>query len=199
MIAILVALGVGSFGLAAYSAVELGLFGESRFHGTTYDDAPAAPEFILTDHRGLPASLADYRGRAVLLFFGYTRCPDVCPLTLARLAQVLEGAQLGPEEVAVLLVSVDPEYDTPEQLAQYVSRFGPSTTGLTGDPALLNELFADYGVYASATLGHDGQPTLAHTTQVFGIDRAGRLRVLIHADAPPELIENDIRALVRAG
>jgi protein SCO1/2 len=190
---------VGSMGLAAYSAARLGLIGGPEFHGTTYPDAPPAPLFTLTNHRGTETSLADYRGQAVLLFFGYTQCPDVCPLTLARVSQLMRDADIGPEAVTILFVTVDPDNDTPDRLAEYVSRFGPHVVGLTGDALDLQNIFAAYGVYASAATDHDGQPILAHTSQLFGIDSSGRLRVLIHGDSPLEEIEEDIRTLVRGG
>ena len=89
----------------------------------------------LTDHTGKPRTLADYRGKAVVVFFGYTQCPDVCPTTLAELAEVMK--QLGPDadRVQVLFVTVDPERDTPELLAQYVPAFDPRFVGLYGDAA----------------------------------------------------------------
>jgi protein SCO1/2 len=198
VVTLLVCVGLASFGIAAYAATELGILGARPFAGTPYDDSPPAPEFTLSDHRGGTTSLADYRGRAVLLFFGFTRCPDVCPMTLAKLSRVLDDTGLGADRVGILMITVDPEHDTTEQLAGYVQRFGPAVTGLSGSRAALDALFADYGVYAQPTSAHDGEPLLAHTTQVFGIDTRGRLRVLIHADDPDPIVERDIRALAKA-
>jgi protein SCO1/2 len=197
VVPLLVLVGLLSFGIAAYAATELGILGPPAFSGSPYADSPPAPEFTLPDHRGGTTSLADYRGRAVLLFFGFTRCPDFCPMTLAKLSRLLDETGLGPDRVAILMVTVEPEYDTPERLAAYLERFGPAATGLTGNQSEIEALFADYGVFAQPTTTHGGEPSLAHTTQVFGIDAAGRLRVLIHADEPDEVVGRDVRALAK--
>ena len=170
--------------------------GPPRFHGTTLDDAPPAPDFNLTDHTGKAASLADYRGEPVLLFFGFTHCPDVCPLTLDRLARTLE--ELGPRarDVRVLLVSVDPARDTPPVLAQYVRGFGERVAGLTGTPEALQQVRSAYNAHAEPTV-HDGHPGMMHTDAVYGIDREGRLRVLMAPDAPEEQFRDDLRTLLR--
>jgi protein SCO1 len=172
--------------------------GAHAFHGTTYDDPDPAPAFTLTDHQGQPARLSDFQGEAVLLFFGFTHCPDVCPLTLNRLTQVLEGMGTRGEQVRVLLVTVDPERDTPEMLARYVERFGPRVTGMTGDQGELAAIRKEYGVYAAEMPDHSGHMMTVHTPAVFGIDRGGRLRVLIHPDAPEAELQADIRALLRS-
>lgn len=197
LIVLLASVGTFSFGMAALAAAELGLIGPPRFHGTVYADAPPAPAFELTSHRGNAVSLAELRGRPVLLFFGFTRCPDVCPLTLARIQRVLEDADIGESDITVALITVDPEHDAPDVLARYVEQFGPTVLGLTGPPAELERIMAEYGAFARELPGHDGTPTLAHTTQVFGIDGIGRLRVLLNADEPADLVQRDIRALLR--
>lgn len=186
-----------------------------EFHGTAYDPPTAAPDFRLTSHTGEPVALRDFRGSPVLLFFGFTRCPDFCPLTLSRLAEVL--GEMGEEgaEVRVLLVTVDPENDTPEALRDYVGQFGTGIVGLMGDPEELARIRAAYGVYAERPAapartpaggehapGHAGHgggdpATFAHTPRVFGIDREGRLQVLIRPEEPAAVVESDVRALVR--
>lgn len=178
----------------------------ATFHGTAYDPPAPAPDFRLTSHTGAPVALRDFRGSPVLLFFGFTRCPDFCPLTLNRLAEVLGGMGDRGEEVRVLLVTVDPENDTPEALREYVGQFGTGIVGLTGDPEELARIRAAFGVYAEPAAsppgehaGHGGAApaTFAHTPRVFGIDREGRLRVLIRPDEPASTVESDIRTLVR--
>lgn len=213
---ILLGIGLTALALALLAAGQLKRLHDPEFIGTPYPDTPLAEDFVLTDHTGATVHLSDYRGRAVLLFFGYTHCPDVCPLTLAKLTRLLAEEGIGPEDAAIVLVTVDPENDTPEQLAGYVSGFAPYTTGLTGDEATLRRILADYGVYAAAAgdgptaaagahAAHaereehsahaPGVTILAHTTQVFGIDRAGHLRVLIHPDQRDEFVAPDLRAL----
>jgi protein SCO1 len=168
------------------------------FFGTPYPDPDAAPAFELVNHHGAMESLASHQGTVVLVFFGFTHCPDVCPLTLSRLANTVE--RLGPrgDDVRILLITVDPERDSPDALAEYVARFGPSVTGLTGEPALLESIRRAYGVFAVPHVGHDGTEMTAHTDAVFGIDRAGLLRVLIRPDAPEHEMEADLRTLLRS-
>lgn len=192
-------LGVGCFalGAAAFADVQLSRSGPD-FHGTAYPDTPRAPAFRLTDHLGRPAALEDFAGHPVLLFFGFTECPDFCPLTLARLSEITrEDRDLA--DVRILLVTVDPETDTPAKMAAYVEGFGAPVTGLTGTPAELAPVYQGYGVYAQETAGHGGGMTLAHTPVVFGIDRAGKIQVLIHPDERRELVAEDIRKLARIG
>lgn len=190
-------------------AARAGVLGGGReFHGTAWEPSETAADFRLTDHTGRQVSLADYRGKAILLFFGYASCPDVCPLTLARLQRVLEGMGEDAEEVEVLLVTVDPERDTPEALAGYVARFGPRVTGLTGDPGALERMRKRYYVYAEPAPpapqiggGSHGAhvPVVAdlnHTPQVFGIDRRGEIRVLLPMERTEEEIADDVRTLL---
>lgn len=180
------------------SAAELGLIGAPRFYGTPYPDTPPAPEFSLVSHEGERIGISDFQGRAVFLFFGFSRCPDVCPLTLSKLARILGDMGVDADRAAILMVTVDGEHDTPEVLADFVPAFGPLVTGLTGTAEELRAVYSAYGVFAHETDGANGAPTIAHTSQVFGIDADGRLRVLIHADDFAERVESDIRALLRA-
>lgn len=172
-----------------------GLVGRApTFHATTYEPpAPAAP-FTLTDHSGRPLSLRDLRGSPVLLFFGYTHCPDVCPLTLTRLTDALREAGEAGEAAKVLLVTVDPARDTPAALATYVRNFGPGVMGLTGTEAQIRVLLKAYGVHAEP--GHDDPALLAHTSAVFGIDRDGMIRVLLRPEAPREELREDVETLL---
>lgn len=191
---------------------RLGAFGRSpTFHGTEWQPSQTAADFRLVDHTGRAVSLGDFRGRAVLLFFGYASCPDVCPLTLARLDRVLSGMGRAAEDVEVLLVSVDPQRDTPEALSRYVARFEPWVTGLTGDAPTLAAVRKSYYAYAEPATpasvpgaqSHAGHAPpaaaalLSHTPQVFGIDRRGEIRVLLPMQLGEEEIEDDIRALLR--
>jgi protein SCO1 len=177
------------------------------FHGTTYEETAPAADFRLTDHQGREVSLASYRGHPVLLFFGYTHCPDVCPLTLDRLSRVVRTLGGEAEDARIVLVTVDPARDTPAALEAYVSRFGPRVAGLTGDSASLARAWGGYGVYveaqpspgASAAHAGHGAPSaaakVAHTGVVYGIDRQGRLRVVISDTATEEQTRDDVRTL----
>ena len=193
----LLATGLLALLVTGFAAIQIRASATPPFHGTAYPDAPFAPDFELIDHRGESRSLSDFRGEIVLLFFGFTRCPDVCPLALSRLARVLAEAEIGADRASVLLVTVDPEYDTAERLAEFVTPFGPAFTGLRGDSTTTRAIMADYGVFAQPAHNHEGAPTLAHTSLVFGIDRSGRLTVLIHPEEPAEIVASDIRALLQ--
>jgi protein SCO1/2 len=187
--------GVLAVGMLAVAVTRVAMPGEPAFHGTAYSPPEPAADFRLTDHTGADAALSDFHGTPVLLFFGFTNCPDVCPLTLQRLDRILQSVDADTTAVRVLLVTVDPERDTPEQLARYVSRFGGYVTGLTGDSATLADVRRAYGVYAGE---HPTDPRMAmtHTPAVFGIDAAGQLRVLLPMEREDESVREDIRTLM---
>lgn len=185
-----------------------------RFHGTTYTEVAPAAEFALVDHDGRPVSLRSYRGAPVLLFFGYTHCPDVCPLTLDKLTRALKAVGGGARDVRILLVTLDPARDTPAALKAYASRFGPAVTGLTGDSASLARAGAGYGAYVTTAAArpapgghaHGARPAdqpappptatkTVHSSVVYGIDRRGNLQVVISDTATPEQVADDVRTL----
>jgi protein SCO1 len=187
--------------LAGIVLAILVVFGALRsaptFHGTPWDPPQVATDFELVDHTGQPARLSDHRGKTVLLFFGFVNCPDVCPLTLTRLSSVLRDIGADTSQVRVLLVTVDPERDTPESLAAYVTGFGPHVTGLTGDVDALAGVRASFHAFATSHPGHDGHLMVNHTTQVFGIDRAGQIRVLISPEFDLDTVKDDVRTLMK--
>lgn len=196
---ILASIGFAALALAGVAAFQLSRLEGASFNGTAYPDAPPAPGFALTDHDGQPRTLEDFRGKTALVFFGFTQCPDVCPLTLAKLQRVLNDAELGPDELSVLFISVDPERDTPEVMKSYAAGVGRSIVGLTGSREEIDSVMAAYGVFAEPMIGHDGKEALAHTPIAFGIDRSGRLRVLIHPEEAADVVEEDIRKLAALG
>jgi protein SCO1/2 len=204
IVAVLAATGI----YAAWSAMPA----RPAFHGTTYDPVAPAADFRLRGSDGQEVTLASYRGRPLLLFFGYTRCTDFCPLTLDRLSRAVR--ELGDDAggARIVLVTVDPAHDTPAVLARYVSRFGAGIDGLSGDSAALAAAWRAYGVYiapkaqAAPAAGHEHHamgmpngvpPELAHSGVVYGIDRRGDLRVVITDGAPAADVRDDIRALAR--
>jgi protein SCO1 len=167
----------------------------ARFHGTAYDPPAAAPEFFLVEHTGRTLRLSELRGKAVLLFFGYTKCPDVCPLTLANLRRAIDEIGAGPDQVRVVMITVDPEHDDMEALAGYVAKFSPGVSGLTGSPDALNALYHAYGIHAAPG---EHPEMMSHTPVVFGIDGAGQIRVLLHPTDPESGLVDDIRELMRS-
>ena len=156
--------------------------------------------FKLTDHNGQPRTLADYRGKLVTLFFGFTHCPDVCPTSLSTMKQAL--TLLGPdaEKVQVLFITVDPERDTAELLANYVPKFDPSFIGLRGDPAATAETAKEYKIFYQKVAGAtEGQYTMDHSAGTYVHDAQGRLRLFIRHGETAENIVQDLKALLAAG
>lgn len=155
-------------------------------------------DFTLTSHRGTPLRLSDLRGRPVLLFFGYTFCPDACPTTLAEFRQVKQ--QLGPlgGRVTFVLVSIDGSRDTPEVLARYVGAFDPDFIGLTGDEEKVRAIGREYGLYfkRQEVSGTAAPYLVDHTAAAYLIDPKGRLHRVYRFGTPPEAIAADIRALL---
>lgn len=171
--------------------------GKPAFHGTTFTELTRAPDFALTDTEGRTVTLAELEGAPALLFFGFTHCPDVCPLTLAKLTRALERAGRAGRGVRVVLVTLDPERDTPEVLGRYVRGFGPAVMGLTGDSAALADARAGYGAYVRRDDGHAMHAGMVHSSAVYGIDRRGNLAVVINEAAPDDEVVDDVRALAR--
>lgn len=134
--------------------------------------------FALPDTSGKIRSLADFKGKAVVLFFGYTHCPDVCPTTMAELSQALQ--QLGPDaaRVQVLFVTLDPARDTSDVLSQYVAAFNPSFVGLRPDEAQLAKVAKDFRVYYAKVQGKTADSyTMDHTAASYVFDPSGKLRL----------------------
>ena len=139
----------------------------------------------------------NYRGRVVLLYFGYTHCPDICPTTLANLSEVLKNLDTRAFEVSVLFVSVDPDRDTPEVLAKYVRSFGREFDGLTGPPNGLMALTRRYRVLYSVTKPSPGHPyTVTHSNAVFVFDRSGAARLVTTSTDDIEGLTEDLKRLL---
>lgn len=173
-------------------ALAAGLFAWSRADIATEADTVAAADFgagvggpfALTAPDGSTVTERDLAGRPFLIFFGFTRCPDVCPTTLARMASLRQ--RLGPagEDVAIVFVSVDPEEDSPETIGRYLTLFGDDIIGLTGDDARLAEVKRAYGVHAERVPLEGGGYTVDHTATIFLMGRDGRFVSTIDAHEP---------------
>lgn len=167
------------------------------FHGTQFDPPRPIADFTLTNQDGQPVRLSDYRGKLVVLFFGYTHCPDVCPTTLARLNQVMRA--LGDEggAVQVLFISVDPERDTPAVLKQFLSHFNPAFTGLTGQAEQVRAVTQAFGVYVQKEeVGSAAGYLVTHTARIYAIDLQGRLVLAYPADAQVQDLVADLKHLL---
>jgi protein SCO1/2 len=168
----------------------------AAFHATDITGATFGRDFQLTDHAGRRVASADFRGKAMVIFFGYTQCPDICPTTLAAMRQAMD--LLGPEadRVQVLFVTVDPERDTPEVLADYVPWFDPRFRGLRGDAAQTLAVAREFRVFFSKVPAQSGGYSIDHTATSYAYDPRGRLRLLIRHGETPEHIAADLRLLL---
>lgn len=150
----------------------------SELHAGAFDPSHEAPEFILAGSDGSEISLKKYRGKLVLLTFGFTYCAAVCPTTLATLAQARNKLGREGDAVQVIFVTVDPQRDDAAQLRDYVTAFDPTFIGATGEPADLAAARRGYGVSADKQ-GTGEDYAMAHTSSIFLIDRAGKLRAMM--------------------
>jgi len=172
---------------------------KSPFKAIDVTGAPIGGELRLTDHNGKPRTLADFRGKVVLVNFGYTQCPDVCPTTLADLASAMK--KLGPDasRVQVLFVTVDPKRDKPELLREYLPAFDKSFLGLYGDADATKNVEKDFKIYAAERPGKTPDTyTVDHAAQTFVFDRQGKLRLVMGYGTAPEAIASDVRILLNS-
>lgn len=168
------------------------------FHGMVLQSPMKAIDFTLPGQNGQSVSLRDFRGKVVLLYFGYTTCPDVCPTTLAdlHLARAALGKQA--DEVQVLMVTVDPERDTQQVMADYMSHFDSSFIGLTGTTEQITEVATYYGIYYEKQEGNSALGYLMnHTATVMAIDKDGYLRVVFPFGTAAKDITSDLEYLLR--
>lgn len=172
-----------------------------EFRGTDITGAAFGRQLKLTDHDGRRRSLGDFRGKLVVLFFGYTHCPDVCPTTLSDMAQALR--MLPPETAArvqVLFVTVDPERDTPALLKAYVSHFHPEFLGLHGTPEEVARAAGEFRItYRKHTEPGATDYLVDHTAGSYVLDTRGRLRLFLPFAHSPEDIAHDLKTLMMAG
>jgi protein SCO1/2 len=174
--------------------------GESKpqFKAIDLTGADYARDFQLTDHNGQARSLKDFRGKVVVLFFGYTQCPDVCPTTLAEVAEARK--LLGPlgEKVQGLFVTVDPERDTAEILKAYMGNFDPSFLALRGTPDQLAAIAKEYKIYYKKVEGKTPTSyTVDHSAASYVYDTEGRLRLYTRYGTGPQALASDLQLLLR--
>ncbi len=167
------------------------------FKSTDISGADWGKDFALIDHNGIPRRLADFRGKAVLVFFGYTQCPDVCPTTLASMRDALGLMGEYASRVQVLFITVDPARDSAELLAQYVPAFHPSFLGLRGDEADTAKLAKEFRVFYSKQPGTTPSSySIDHSTGSYVFDPQGRLRLLIRHGEIPGNVAADLKLLL---
>jgi len=183
-------------GLTAIVLISLALR-PHNFSGSILQSPQPAYEFTLTSADG-PVSLSDLRGKVVLIFFGYTFCPDVCPTTLQEMSAVLDLMGKKADQVQPVFVSVDPDRDTPERLKAYLNNLDGRILGITGETALIDEIVTQYGVfYQKRTISESGNYLIDHTATSYLIDPEGYLRVVYPYATPAEGIAEDVKFILR--
>jgi len=168
-----------------------------HFNAIDLTGAKYAQGFNLPDFDGKPRTLADFKGKVAVVFFGYTQCPDACPTTMAELSGVLKT--LGPDasKVQVVFVSVDPSRDTPALLKNYVTNFRPDFLALRGDEAQTKQVVKDFKLIVEKVPGKTPDSyTIDHTAGTYIFDREGRVRLFASQSLDPALLADDIKALL---
>lgn len=179
-----------SLGLAACSK-------PTSFQNTDVTGLRYAEDFALTDHNGQPRTLADFKNKVVVVFFGYTQCPDVCPTTMVELAQVMK--ELGPkaDQVQVLFITIDPERDTQQLLAQYVPAFDKRFLGLRGDAAQTAKVAKEFKVFYAKVPGKTpGSYSMDHTAGSFVFDKEGKIRLFVRHGQGTAPLVSDLKQLL---
>ncbi len=187
--------------LALCAAVPLLLAGcggsDVKFASTDITGVSYGKDFALTDHSGKPRKLEDFRGKVVTLFFGYTQCPDVCPTNLSAMAQVMKLLGEDARRVQVLFVTVDPERDTQDLLAQYVPAFDAGFLGLRGDAETTRKTAQEFKVFYQKAPGKTATSyTVDHTAGTYVFDPKGRLRLYLRHGEAADVIAGDIKLLL---
>ncbi len=168
-----------------------------QFELTDLTGAGFGRDFTLTDYNGKTRTLADFKGKVVAVFFGYTYCPDVCPTTLGELALVANGLGADASRLQVLFITVDPERDTPEVLAKYVAAFHPGFLGLYGDAEATRRTAKEFKVFYQKQPLPGGGYSVDHSAGTYIFDPAGRLRLFAsYGQGAPKML-HDIRLLLK--
>jgi protein SCO1 len=174
------------------------IIGPYQYHGLLIESPPPLSDFTLIADDGEVGSLRDHRGKLTVLYFGYTYCPDVCPATMFELKRMMEELGKKGEDVQVIMVSVDPERDKPEQLGDYVKSFHPTFIGMTGNDDELLGITTQLGIFYER---HEGTPDsgylVDHTATVSVMDRDGRLRLVFPFGTTGAEMAADMRQLLK--
>lgn len=170
-----------------------------RLYDQVPTEAAVGGPFALVDHTGKPFTDADLKGKASLLFFGFTHCPDVCPTTLQSMTVWLQG--LGPDGDAIrpVFVTVDPERDTPEVMAAYLGAFDPRIIGLTGSPQQVAAMLKAYRVYSKKVETTGGDYSMDHSSAVYVMDANGKFWNVIAMSEQPEGAIAKLKTLIHGG
>jgi protein SCO1/2 len=196
----LVSLAACSFAAGAGALVTGCFESKPQFKGIDLSGADYAKDFQLTDHNGRSRSLKDFSGNLVVVFFGYTQCPDVCPTTMSELAEAKKLMGKDGDKVQGLFVTVDPERDTPEVLKGYMANFDPTFLALRGTPEQLAAVAKEFKVYYKKAEGPTPTSyTMDHSAASYVYDTQGRLRLYTRYGSGAQALASDLQLLLRQG
>ena len=171
-----------------------------EFNGIVYNPPIVAPELQGLDQKGEPFSMDKVKGKVTLLFFGYTNCPDVCPLTMGQITTIYRQLSADSNELSVIFASTDPERDTPQVLAQYIDLFDSSFWGVQIPQTALAEVMSAYSGLAQKDELPEGktaeQYTITHSNWIYAIDRDGNLRLIFSSQLQTQQIADDVKYLL---
>lgn len=189
---------VSIVGLACLLALSACNKVEDKFINTDLTGLDYAKDFALTDQNGVPRTLKDFKGKAVVVFFGFTQCPDVCPTTMIEMANVMKQLGAQADKVQVLFVTVDPERDTQALLAAYVPNFDKRFLGLYGDAAATEKVAKEFKIFYQKVPGKTpGSYTIDHTAGSYVFDPEGRIRLFLRHGQGAEPIVHDLKILLK--
>jgi cytochrome oxidase Cu insertion factor (SCO1/SenC/PrrC family) len=190
--------GAGGF----WVAVRDGYFGPMGGSKSTTNQVQIGGAFELTDHWGDRVTEATYQGTYMLVFFGYTFCPDVCPTTLSTISSALDELGSDADKISPLFVTVDPERDTPEYLREYIEHFHPAITGLSGNPNQIKKIAKGYGVYYAKAQEEGADPDdylMDHTSITYLMDGSGAYVTHFSHDIEASAMANKIKSILAGG
>ena len=181
----------------ALTACEKSQSPKVPFANTDITGLDYAKGFALTDHNGKPRTLADFKGKVVVVFFGYTQCPDVCPTTLSELASIKKALGSEAERLQVIFITLDPQRDTPELMAGFVPAFDSSFLGLWGEQAVIDKVAKDFKVFAQKVPSKDSKSyTIDHTAGSYVFDDKGRIRLFVRHGQGGDGLQKDLQRLL---
>ena len=188
---------LGTIAIILGLATGIYFFRPHTFHGTVIQSPETSYDFTLTGGNG-DVSLSDFRGKLVLIYFGYTFCPDICPATLGNVNQALKEIGAKAEDVQLIMVSLDPQRDTPEKLEQYVAHFNPAFIGITGTQEQVDTVTSLYGIFYEKKEGSEATSYLIdHTATLMVIDREGYLKLVFPFGVTADEIADDLKYMLR--
>lgn len=182
---------------AALAAMLLAACAPQKFNSVDITGANYARDFALTDHTGAPRRLADFKGKVAVVFFGFAQCPDVCPTTLAEMAEIKRRLGADGDRLQVIFVTVDPERDTREVLAQYVPAFDKSFVGLSGTPEQTLATAQEFKIFFQKVPGATPTSyTIDHTAGSYVFDRDGKVRLFVRHKQDIDSVVADLKRLL---